>query len=165
MKKIYDNTIIRRADYNDATAIMDIIVERSNWLKNKQIKQWESFLERDITYYTEKIEKETVYVVIIDECVCGTFLLQSVDKYWEEDDEAFYIHHLAVKQDYPGLGKYIINQIKNMAIDAKKNYIRIDHVQENKKLNSYYEELGFEIKKELYDGMYHCLLREMQLAN
>ena len=165
MERNYKNALIREATYDDAPEIMNIIKKRSNWLKENKIKQWESFLERDISYYIEKIKNEAVYVVIIDECICGTFILQIVDKYWEEDDDAFYIHHLAVKEEYPGLGRYIIEQIKIMAIDANKCYIRIDHVKENKKLSSYYEELGFKRKRELHDGMYHCLLREIQLAN
>ena len=74
MKK-YENVIIKKANCNDANEIMNIIVERSKWLKEQGIRQWESFLERDISYYIEKIENEAVYVVTIDECICSTFLL------------------------------------------------------------------------------------------
>lgn len=159
----YMDIFIRKAMLQDADDIMKIIVERSKWLKDIRVQQWESFFERDLSYYIEKINKGIVYIVLIKEEICGTFVLQLSDKYWNDDNDAMYIHHFAVKNGCNGLGKYIIKYIKEIVKSEKRNYIRLDHVQENEKLGFYYENLGFLVKGELYDGMYHCLLRELKV--
>jgi len=157
----YGKVLIRKANKEDIEDCMKIIKEKSKWLKDKGINQWTSFFNRDNSYFMEKVEKETLYVVIIDNKICATFVLQENHNYWEDDKKALYIHHLAVRDGYKGLGRYIIEQIKVIARNAKKEYIRLDNVADNKKLNEYYDSLGFVIKKEIYDEMYHCILREM----
>lgn len=159
----YDKLLIRKATKKDIDDCMKIIKEKSKWLKDKGINQWTSFFNRDSSYFMEKVQKEILYVVIIENNICATFVLQENDKYWEDDKKAFYIHHLAVKSGYKGLGRYIIEQIKLIAKNAKKEYIRLDNVADNKKLNEYYDSLGFVIKKQINDDMYNCVLREVSV--
>ena len=159
----YENLIIRKATKEEIDDCMKIIKEKSKWLKSKGINQWTSFFTRDNSYLMEKVENEILYIVKIENDICATFVLQENDKYWEDDKNALYIHHLAVKNGYKGLGKYIIEKIKLIAQNAKKEYVRLDNVADNKKLNEYYDSIGFVIKKEINDDMYHCVLREISV--
>lgn len=161
----YGKVIIRKAKLEDVDECMNIIKERSQWLKEKGINQWTSFFERDSSYLVEKVEKEILYVGTIENNICVTFILQENDQLWEDDESAMYIHHFAVKASYKGLGRYIFEQIKLIAKNSQKQYIRLDNVADNKKLNEYYESLGFVAKKEIKDDMYHCILREIKISD
>lgn len=161
----YGKVIIRKAKLEDVDECMNIIKERSQWLKEKGINQWTSFFERDSSYLVEKVEKEILYVGTIENNICVTFILQENDQLWEDDESAMCIHHFAVKSSYKGLGRYIFEQIKLIAKNLQKQYIRLDNVADNKKLNEYYESLGFVAKKEIKDDMYHCILREIKLSD
>lgn len=163
MSKKFEGVIIRKANINDADEIIKIIHNRVDWLKQNKINQWKNFANRDRSYFIEKIEKEIVYVVDLKYNICGTFILQFKDNYWDDDKNAIYIHHFATKLGNDGLGKYIINEIKKIAIQNNKKYIRVDHEKYNEKLGRYYQKQGFIKVNEYKDGEYNCILREMQL--
>ena len=165
MDNQYDNVFIRKANKEDIDDCIKIIIEKSKWLKDKGINQWTSFFTRDNSYFIEKVEKKILYVVSLNNEICATFVLQEEDDYWENDNKALYIHHLAVKDGYKGLGRYIIEQIKLIVKNSKKEYIRLDHVADNEKLSKYYDSLNFVIKKQLYVERYNCILRELKVTN
>lgn len=66
--------------------------------------------------------------------------------YWDNDDNddsAYYTHHLATKIGYTGIGTKILNFIEKLAKENSKKYIRLDCKKSNAKLNQCYQKQGF----------------------
>lgn len=137
---------IRLAKQEDIQDIMNIIKERCDWFKENNIDQWaNNYLGKyNENYFNEVMQLHKLYVVKQNNEVIGVFLLKETDKtYWENDDNAYYIHHLATKIGYTGIGTKIINFIEKLAEKNSKKYIRLDCKKNNIKLNQYYQKQGF----------------------
>lgn len=161
------NVKIEFANFDDINDILKILEQRCLWMEKNNIKQWESnsyTVTFDYKYFEEQIKHNKVYVAKIDKVVCGLFLLSDIDNLWSDSVDSLYIHHLATDMNYSGLGKIMIDKIKQIALQNNKSYIRLDCVRENKKLNKYYEKLGFVLKKSGIIGSYNYNLRELKLS-
>lgn len=161
-----DNITIYLAIKKDIRDILNILEQRCIWMEEKNIEQWESnsyTVTFNYKYFKNEIENNNVYVAKIDNKVRGVFLLREYDKFWKDSKNSFYIHHLATDINYPGLGKIMINKIKEIASQNNKLYVRLDCVKENKKLNKYYEKLGFVLKKSGIINSYNYNLRELKI--
>lgn len=91
---------IQLAKKEEISDILNIIEERCNWLKEKGINQWaNNYLGRyNEDYFKEVLVKHKLFVVKEQKEIIGTFLLKEEDKmFWNNEDSAFYIHHLATK--------------------------------------------------------------------
>ena len=125
----------------------NIIIYRCKWLEEKKINQWHptSYPVRyNINYFREHINN--LYIIKDDKELLGGFLLKDADeRYWSDSNDvnAYYIHHLATKPGVKGLGRLLILFAINKSKQDKKEYLRLDCVAHNKKLNEYYQELGF----------------------
>ena len=158
---------LRRAIVSDAHYIMNIIQNRCKWLSDNNIEQWNVTKTYNIDYYLGKINDEKFYVAVQDGKIVGTFMLQEKSQYAEYDENIIYIHHLATDINYSGIGKIIIEEIKELAKIKLKKVLRLDNIATNDRLNKYYEENGFKkiatIKKELYDGKNPGILRQLTI--
>lgn len=165
-----ENIKIKLATKYDVDQILNIIYQKCVWLKENNIDQWD--IENYIKIYNKKyflnmINDEKLFIAQLDNIVIGVFLLKSTDvEYWEnKTDLAFYIHHLATKNGFKGLGKIIIDFCIEYSKNNKKDYLRLDCKSDNKKLNNYYEKMGFLLKGSgnIYNYSYN--LRELKLQN
>lgn len=169
MNKInYNNNLhIIIANLEDINSIIELLEKRCIWMENNNIDQWKCnsyTLTFNQNYFKEQINQKRVYVAKINNTVCGVFLLKYEDpKFWNTYDNAIYIHHLATDINYKGLGKLMINKIKEIALKKGISYIRIDCVSKNKKLNDYYNSLGFILKGSGVINNYNYNLRELKL--
>lgn len=138
---------ITLAKIDDIESIVEILKERCDWLKANNIDQWGDYYyseKYNANYFNEVMQLHKLYVVKQNDKVIGIFLLKETDKtYWENDDNAYYIHHLATKIGYSGLGKQIIEFIEKLAKENSKKYIRLDCKKSNIGLNQYYQNQGF----------------------
>lgn len=137
---------IRLAQKENISDIIDIIKERCDWLKNNNIDQWaNNYLGKyNEDYFNEVMQLHKLYIVEQKNKVIGVFLLKEEDKdYWDNNDEAYYIHHLATKVGYTGIGSKIIKFIEQLAKENLKKYIRLDCKKSNDELNQYYQKQGF----------------------
>lgn len=138
---------IELAKKEDIESIVAILKERCNWLKENNIDQWGDYYyseKYNANYFNEVMQLHKLYVVKQNNEVIGIFLLKDTDKtYWDNDDSAYYIHHLATKIGYSGLGKQIIEFIEKLAKLDSKKYIRLDCKKNNDGLNQYYQKQGF----------------------
>lgn len=137
---------IRLAEKEDIQAIMNILEERCNWFKENGIDQWaNNYLGKyNEDYFNDAMKNHKLYVVKQENKVIGVFLLKENDKtYWNNDDSAYYIHHLATKIGYTGIGTKILNFIEKLAKENSKKYIRLDCKKSNVELNRYYQKQGF----------------------
>lgn len=140
---------IELAKKEDLNVFHEIIISRCKWLTDKDLNQWkiDSYPVRyNIDYFEEQLYENKLFVAKKEGSVCGGFLLKEHDeKYWSDSNKvnAYYIHHLATKIGEKGLGKIIIEFSKEEAKKNNKDYLRLDCVSHNKKLNEYYQKLGF----------------------
>ena len=140
---------IKLAETKDIVAIMNILEERCTWFKENGIDQWaNNYLGRyNKDYFNDVMKNHKLYVVKQENKVIGVFLLKEDDKtYWNNDDSAYYIHHLATKIGYTGIGTKIIEFIEKLAKENSKKYIRLDCKKNNNELNKYYQNQGFKYK-------------------
>ena len=125
----------------------NIIISRCKWLEEKKVNQWKvtSYpIKYDINYFRKHLNK--LYIIKDDKDVLGGFLLKDADeKYWSDSTlvNAYYIHHFATKLNTNGLGKRLILFAINKAKEDNKEYLRLDCVAENIKLNNYYKKMKF----------------------
>ncbi len=139
---------IEIAQVKDVPMVMDLIKQRCEWFQKEKIDQWEDdyLAIFDIQYFEEQASKKQVYLVTQEEKVCGAFVLkQEEEEYWKDKEKkkALYVYHLVTKVGYAGIGKQILEQIEELAREKQITYIRLDCMQNNKKLNAYYEQYGF----------------------
>ena len=149
-----DDDEVGKMDYKILLATEDdieefhkIIISRCKWFEEKNINQWKvtSYpIRYNINYFKEQMNN--LYIIKNNNEVLGGFLLKDNDeKYWSDSNnvKAYYIHHLATKIGIKGLGKLLISFAINKSKQDKKDYLRLDCVALNKKLNEYYRQLGF----------------------
>lgn len=137
---------IRLAETKDIVAIMNILEERCNWFKEHGINRWaNNYLGKyNEDYFNDAMKNHKLYVVKQENKVIGIFLLKENDKtYWSNDESAYYIHHLATKIGYKGIGTKILRFIEKRAKENSKKYIRLDCKKSNVELNQYYQKQGF----------------------
>lgn len=86
-----------------------------------------------------------------------------VDPRWDNDKDAYYVHHLATDPAYPGLGREILTFAETYARNAGKEVLRLDSQKVNDDLSRYYEALGYPAVGECIDGAYVGIKREKPL--
>ncbi|MDQ3862993.1 MAG: GNAT family N-acetyltransferase [Actinomycetota bacterium] len=125
---------------------MSILEEASWWLLSRGIDQWTpgSFSRRRIA---GRIEAGEMYLAEIAGQAVGTFALQwSDEETWSRvPDDAGYVHGLAIRRDYSGVGvgRELLRRAESLAAKSGKRYLRLDCVAENRGLNDYYQRAGF----------------------
>ena len=141
---------IEKAKEDDLEEYHKIIISRCKWFEDNKINQWKihSYPVRfDVSYFKKQMKENKLFVAKKDGVVVGGFLLKEKDyDYWSDCDnvKAYYIHHFVAKIGENGLGKIMIDFAQKEAKKNKKEYLRLDCVSDNKKLNNYYQKLNFE---------------------
>ena len=141
---------IEKAKEDDLEEYHKIILSRCKWFEDNKINQWKihSYPVRfDVSYFKKQMKENKLFIAKKDGVVVGGFLLKENDyHYWSDCDnvKAYYIHHFVAKIGENGLGKIMIDFAQKEAKKNKKEYLRLDCVSDNKKLNNYYQKLNFE---------------------
>ncbi len=152
---------IQLAVEDDIPVILEILKQRCEWFKYNEIEQWGDWYYTELynmDYFIRMMKIYKLYVVKQNDEVVGAFLLKTEDEdYWKDNKKAYYIHHLVTKLGYPSLGSEILNFIENLAKENSIDYLRLDCMKINKKLNEYYRNHGFENKGEGEDPYPHKL--------
>lgn len=142
---------IELATSNDILAILEILKQRCQWLKQNKIEQWGDYYTQlyNRDYFMKMITLYELYIVKQEQEIIGAFLLKTEDKnYWKDSKKAYYIHHFVTKLGYPNLGTKMLNFIENLARQNSIHYLRLDCIKTNQKLNEYYQSRGFKNKGE-----------------
>jgi len=109
------------------------------------------------SFIKQEIEEKRHFKVVTDEDeIAGVFSVMNVDPIiWNDDKgkEAIYLHRMAILNNYRGknIAKRVVEWAMIEAFKCKKKFIRIDTWASNKKLITYYQNLGFRLigKKQL----------------
>lgn len=138
------------AKIGDIKSYHDIIVSRCKWLEDNGVNQWKPWsypIRYSIQYFEEQININRLFVIKDDDNkIYGGFLLKERDEnYWDDSNNvsAFYIHHLATKIGGAKFGEMIFDFCIDYSKKNNKEYLRLDCVAHNDKLNAYYKKIGF----------------------
>jgi GNAT superfamily N-acetyltransferase len=153
--------IVRKAKRTDYESILDVLKSAARWVQDKGVDQWgylleggeDQEIEADIlagnTYIMENEYKEIV----------ATFNFSNKQNEWDVDmwgqrnDNAFYIHRLAVNQQHHNkqIGKRLLAWIDENHM-IKDGFIRLDCVGNNQALNQFYLDAGFQFIGHIGEG-------------
>lgn len=167
--KVTQTYQVSKATINDSNAILNILKDRAQWLKDKGSTQWEFLLTgQEDEEIIAKVESGVFYKVLSEDHdeILAIFLLSTTqDKWdielWGEDIPSdhhtpIYLHKLAVSVAHKGdnIGDFIMEWIKRHVRSLEVDCIRLDCVASSEKLIHFYKKHGFVLQKIVID---HCL--------
>ncbi len=135
------------SDMNDLLALLRRI---ALWLKGKGLTQWRDFLgEKGRPILEKRFREGKVYKVLHGGALIGMYVVQDDDAFWHhlrKDELAYWVHTMGVDPDYigRGLGAGILADIEKKARFGGKKFVRLDCMDDNPKLCSFYESHGFQ---------------------
>jgi GNAT superfamily N-acetyltransferase len=142
---------VRSAGHEDAITVADLLDEATRWVQDLGYEQWPLPFPRD--ELAAAIDRGEVYVVEDEGDAVATVTLLWDDKtYWgERPPDAVYVHKLAVRRDRSGrgIGAAIVAWANAEAIEAGRDFLRLDCLRDNPGIREYYEQLGFEHRGDL----------------
>ncbi len=154
-----------RACIDDLDNILRLYAERVKWFKEKQIKQWSKYLERHPKEeFIDLINNSNYFILKKDNEIIAGFELSTNSKYWrDEKTKAYYIYKLVIKVGYKNIGELIFEICENVAKNNNMNYLRLNCLKNNEKLNEIYNNHGFKFIKNGYEDYYSYFLRELKI--
>ncbi|GGA28973.1 GNAT family N-acetyltransferase [Psychrobacillus lasiicapitis] len=149
-----DNLEIKIATGRDTFKIIEMLKQLAVWMKDNEIDQWRFLLEGgDDDEIEQAINNQETYTVLKDDQLVATFTLLSTQSEWDKhiwgeelNSSSLYLHRFAVIPSYmkKELGSSILSWIQN-SMNGHKEYIKLDCVSDNPKLNAFYKKNNFEL--------------------
>lgn len=146
---------IKKASLDDLQMVTSLLKECAQWMKDGNIDQWRYLLQggEDLDIKSA-IKRNETYTVMKNEQLVATFTLSPQQTEWDvhifgkdEVENCLYLHRLAVSPSCmnKGIGKEILNWIEMYANEKQdKDYIKLDCVANNRNLNQFYVDNGFQ---------------------
>ncbi|TML95286.1 MAG: GNAT family N-acetyltransferase [Actinobacteria bacterium] len=153
---------VRPAHREDENTVAELLDEATRWVGELGYEQWPLPFPRD--ELAAAIARAEVYVVEDEgDAVATVTLLRDDPLYWgERPPDAVYVHKLAVRRDRSGrgIGAAIVAWANAEAVEAGRDFLRLDCLRDNPGIRDYYEQLGFEHRGDLILGGRHMSLYE-----
>ncbi|WP_433943007.1 GNAT family N-acetyltransferase [Paenibacillus sp. SN-8-1] len=137
------------AALHELPLVLNLWKEAGQWLNGKGISQWdvEALRLEDVLDYYHNDQSE-IFIARYEGDIAGSLVvLWSDPAVWSDldDGQAGYIHKLVINRAYAaqGIGKELLELAGEYIADRGRNAIRLDCMEKNKRLNSYYKELNF----------------------
>ncbi|BCN29314.1 GNAT family N-acetyltransferase [Anaeromicropila herbilytica] len=134
--------------------LLELLREKADWLIKIEKPMWNpKYLSKE--EFLKKYNNCKMFVIQESEEVVGGFVLIENDQsFWnseENNDAAYYIHKLVIKDGYTGKGyaKDAIEWVKDYSISKSKTYLRLDCYGDREYLKKLYRECGFTLKREI----------------
>ena len=159
-----EQIILKKANMKDLDEIINMYAERMKWFKENEIKQWSKYLtNHPKSEFIQVIEKGDYYILTKNNIIIAGFEISNDSHFWNDNiTNAYYLYKICVKVGYKNVGKVIFEVAKQIAKDSKNDYLRIDCLSSNKKLNQIYNNHGFKYVSEGKD-YYNYTLRECKV--
>jgi len=140
---------VRVATADDLAAVLGILDEAAAWLWSQGIRQWPEYFAPQ--WVLPRLEAGETWLAWSSGEAVGTFTLQWEDVAWSDhhDDDAGYVHRLAVRRGSKGLGRVLLGRAADLVRDEGRHFLRLDCVSANEALRAYYAGLGFEPRGEV----------------
>jgi GNAT superfamily N-acetyltransferase len=156
----FRRTLIREATPEDMSALLDTLLEASNWVK--QLDGTTMWVEGELDEHRVRSEVEAGLFVVaeVDSHLVGAMRFQLEDRlFWPDldvDDSAF-VHRLAVRREYAG--RRISTALLQWAVERarlmNRRYLRLDCDAERSRLRALYERFGFRLHSFRQVGAYY----------
>lgn len=161
---LIENIRLEKATIKNIDEIINLYAERMIWFKENGIKQWSKYLtNHPKRQFVQVIEKGNFYVLKKENDIIAGFEVSTDSNFWNDNKtKAYYLYKVVSKVGYKNLGSKIFEIAKNIAKINGKDYLRIECLSSNKKLNNLYEKHGFKYVREGQD-YYHYTLRECKV--
>jgi GNAT superfamily N-acetyltransferase len=140
---------VRIATADDLAAVLGVLDEAASWLWSRSIRQWPQYFEPQ--WVLPRLDAGETWLAWSGGEAVGTYTLQWEDRAWSDhhDDDAGYVHRLAVRRSSAGLGRLLLDDGATKVRDAGRHFLRLDCVTANDALRAYYTGLGFEPRGEV----------------
>ncbi|MCI8641183.1 MAG: GNAT family N-acetyltransferase [Clostridia bacterium] len=159
-----ENIIFEKATIKDIDEIINLYAERMIWFKENGIKQWSKYLSNHPKeQFIQAIEKRNYYILKKDNEIIAGFEISTQSDSWNDNkSNAYYLYKVVSKVGYKNIGNKIFKIAKKITKEKGKDYLRIECLSSNKKLNELYAKHGFEYVKE-GKSYYNYTLREYKV--
>lgn len=159
------NLSFEKACVDDLNSILEQYIERIDWFKEKEIKQWSKYLEHHSKEeFVDTINNSNYFILKENDKIIAGFELSTDSKYWNDlKTKAYYIYKLVIKVGYKNIGELIFEICKDICKNNNISYLRLDCLKNNDKLNQIYNDHGFKLTKNGYEDYYSYSLRELKI--
>jgi GNAT superfamily N-acetyltransferase len=145
---------IRPCQAADVATVAELLDEATVWVGQRGFEQWPLPFPRD--ELAAAVEHGEVYLAELDgEPVATVTLLWDDPRYWgKQSPDAAYVHKLAVRRACAGrrIGSAIVEWADATAVANGRSFLRLDCLRDNPGIRTYYENLGFEHRGDLFVG-------------
>ena len=152
--------MIRKANISDLSAIMDIVRDAQEALRELGIDQWQDGypsaeiiredIEAGVGYLYTEDDKMIAYAAIV---LTGEDAYKQIDaQEWATDEDYVVVHRLCVAKGFTrgGIALSLMKKAKELAMEAGYSGFRIDTHRGNVRMLAMMDKLGFE-----YRGIIH----------
>lgn len=141
--------MIKKAEDKDIHIIEDILNDAVDWMNTNNIPNLWNQENVSWNNLSKSYDISNFYIAYVEEQPVGCMAITDEDKkYWKEDKEgeALYLHKLAVKQNFRGMGvsSELINYAKQITIITGIKLLKLDCNADRLKLMKIYQKNGFE---------------------
>ena len=138
---------IKKVTKETIDVFSDILKEAAEWMISKEFMNWDP-TQFTVEAVLRDCDINELYLCYINDEPAGCLRLQNEDEmFWPDKPagDALYIHKLAVRRRFAGMGvsKVMIDWVKNHAADKGVPYVRLDCIANRKKLCKIYMNQGF----------------------
>jgi GNAT superfamily N-acetyltransferase len=134
---------VGQARSDELGEVLAVLSESARWLRSRGIEQWPDPFPADRV--EPSIARGETYLVRVGGAVAGTITLRWADAaFWgEQPPVAGYVHAVAVRREYAGLGPKLLDWAAARVREAGRELLRLDCLSSNSALRAYYERHGF----------------------
>ena len=142
---------IRPAKIEDIDPLMEITRRCIKNLDSNRIYQWDEIYPSR-TDYNEDIAEHSLYVIIVDlkDSISGCICINEIvypgyeDAEWSGSD-FLVIHKMIIDPMFEnrGYGRFAMDYAEQTACSMRKDSIRLDCFQKNRRANMFYQGLGY----------------------
>ncbi|MGL5915928.1 MAG: GNAT family N-acetyltransferase [Culicoidibacterales bacterium] len=142
--------VISVAGIEDLANIRQLLVDRSKWLRDQGINQWQQFATYEQTKQIRyDYDRSVLYIAKQDQQCVGAIVLTQAQAFdeqlWEQPKGYLYIHRYVVSLQArgQGIGEQLLTFAKTEAIRQKLG-LRLDCRENNQQLVTYYQKRGWQ---------------------
>lgn len=151
---VFDGRIrVRQADPGELSIVAGLLGEASAWLESRGRAGWPRPFP--VATLGATLAFGPTYLAWDGGTAAGTFALHRTDlRFWGERPAepagfARYLHKLAVRRGYPGLGRELVALAERLAREGGAVRLRLDCRADNLGIRFYYDAAGFEYRGEI----------------
>ena len=161
--------MIRRAKISEIPDILNITKACAAHMIAKGIYQWNAHYPNP-TLFEKDIERNELYVLVLDGKLCGTVVLSTLmDAEYEpvqwqtKKGNNIYVHRLSVHPQLQkkGFARQLMDFAENHARDHNYDSVRLDTFSQNKRNQKFYKTRGYRKLTDIYfpkqsEHPFHC---------